>query len=88
MATKDYPEPSAHINMYVGGFRRTGLGHQLKSEARHIMSARDHISDAYHDLTNAGNTTDVLDLRSELHRIIVHLDSLAHSAEEQYNQNI
>ena len=67
---------------------RTGIGHQLKSEARHMMSARDHISEAYHDLTKAGNTTEILDLRSELHRIIKHLDALAHSVEEQYNQNV
>lgn len=65
----------------------TGAGHQLTSEVRHMRSAKDHIEEAYSDLMNAGNTTEVLDLRTSLHNIIKQLDSLACAAEEQYNQN-
>lgn len=64
-----------------------GTGHQLTSEVRHMRSAKDHIEDAYSNLINAGDTTEVLDLRTSLHNIIKKLDSLACAAEEQYNQN-
>jgi hypothetical protein len=66
----------------------TGIGHQLQSEVRHMRSARNYISEAYGDLINAGNTTEVLDLRTSLHKIIIRLDELACAAEEQYNQNV
>jgi hypothetical protein len=66
---------------------RSGTGHQLTSEVRHMKSARNHISEAYSDLINAGNTTEVLDLRTELHKLILKLDRLACAAEDSVNQN-
>lgn len=84
--------PSQIIDRHTGILDRIrkaseGMGHQLTSESRAMKSAVSNLEEAYHDLMSAGNTTEVLDLRSEIHRMINRLNELACSAEERYNQN-
>jgi hypothetical protein len=65
----------------------SGIGHQLTSKSRAMKSASGHLEEAYHDLMSAGNTTEVLDLRTSIHRMINRLDELACAAEDSVNQN-
>jgi hypothetical protein len=65
----------------------TGYGHQLKSDVKHLRSVKDCLEQSVRDLKYVTNTTDVIEIRHDLNKIIERLSALACAEEEQYNQN-
>jgi hypothetical protein len=65
----------------------TGLGHQMKSDAKHLSSVKNCLEQSVRDLKYVTPLTEVLDIKADLNKIIERLSALACAAEESYNQN-
>ena len=65
----------------------TGYGHQLKADVKHLTSIKSSLEETVKDFQYVTPTTDVLDVKADLNKIIERIDALACAAEDSYNQN-
>jgi hypothetical protein len=75
-----------HKNLQAGIMELTnltGLGHQVKKNAKALRACRESLMQAYKDLIG----TDEVLLKHQINKLIVEADERAASAEEAVNQN-
>jgi hypothetical protein len=62
----------------------TGVGHQVKKNAKALRACRESLTQAYKDLIG----TDEVLLKHEINKLIVEADERACAAEDAVNQNV